>query len=399
MNREQAKALIKKYNQGLATKQEQAWLENWYMQKSDQLFIEDDDIDFRKIEAELRNRTFNYAGLKDQFYKPKQIKLWQRIAAVASQHKLKTRLAGVAAAVALIVLGVYFFNSQYQSRLDVGNPTLATNDIAPGKNGATLTLANGKTIQLNDTVKGKIAYEAGINIIKTANGQVMYQFPKGYERTDQLDQVRNTLRTAMGETYAVILPDGTKVWLNAASSLKFDPQLHSHLRVVELTGEAYFEVSKDAKRPFIVISEGQQLEVLGTHFNVNTYGDEHHGTVTSLLEGSVKVNGKEGSRVLKPGERGVNTIKGVLLLRGDAQNDVDWKEGRFIFDNEPLGQIMAKVSRWYNVEIVDERKAPKPVTFKGSFSRYENVSKVLSKLEFAGDVKFKIAGRKITITK
>ncbi|WP_316787946.1 FecR family protein [Pedobacter frigoris] len=384
MELKEIKTLIEKYNRNEVSEEERDLVIEWY-DRIEGNAPEFADGEFDAITLEVyRNLQHYKSGNNEQV---KRVRLWPRIAAVA-------------AAVALIVLGVYFFNYRSDRHLDDRRDLLiSANDIAPGKNGATLTLTNGKQIKLNDVVKGEIAGQAGVSIVKTANGQVMYQFLKGYERKDQLHGVSNTLSTGKGETYIVILPDGTKVWLNAVSSLKFDPQLHSHGRVVKLTGEAYFEVAKDKKRPFIVISEGQQLEVLGTHFNVNTYGDEHNGTVTSLLEGSVKVTGKEGSRVLKPGERGVNTIKGVLLLRGDAQDDIDWKEGRFVFDNEPLEQIMAKVSRWYDVEIVDDRKSPKPVTFKGSFSRYEHVSKVLSKLEFAGDVKFKIEGRKITITK
>ncbi|TKC09245.1 FecR family protein [Pedobacter frigoris] len=381
MELKEIKALIEKYNRNEVSEEERDLVIEWYDR------IEGNAPEFAAGEFDAitlevyRNLQHYRSGNNEQV---KRVRLWPRIAAVA-------------AAVAMVVFGVWFFNYRGEILRDgLDDKSVVMNDIAPGKNGATITLANGKVIQLSDAKSGVVIGED----LKYSDGEILR------DALDDNDGVLSSrvprdlvASTTKGQTYIFTLPDGTKVWLNAASKLKFPSDLSGKERKIELEGEAYFEVAKDKKRPFIVISEGQQLEVLGTHFNLNTYGDEHPGTVTSLLEGSVKVTGKEGSRVLKLGERGINTIKGVLLLRGDAQDDVDWKEGRFVFDNEPLEQIMAKVSRWYDVAIVDERKAAKPVTFKGSFSRYENVSKVLSKLEFAGDVKFKIEGRKITITK
>ncbi len=341
---------------------------------------------------------------------PKRVRLWPRIAAVA-------------AAVAMVVFGVWFFNYRGEILRDaLDDKSVVVNDIAPGKNGATLTLTDGRQIKLNDIVKGEIAGQAGVSIVKTANGQVMYQFPKGYEWKDQLHGVSNTLSTGKGETYIVILPDGTKVWLNAVSSLEFDPRLHSHGRVVKLTGEAYFEVAKDKKRPFIVISEGQEVRVLGTHFNISAYRDE--GSIkTTLLEGSVKVSGRDPSElgmtsgrgtalsssanakdlnavVLKPNQQSVITGSNRIVVKEVDVNEIlAWKNGDFIFSKESLTNIMNSIARWYDVEVAYDPGVDTDQTFSVLVSRNKNISQILRSLEQTGKVKFKIEGGKVYVQK
>ncbi|MDO7744679.1 MAG: FecR domain-containing protein, partial [Pedobacter sp.] len=227
----------------------------------------------------------------------RSVPLWSRIAAIAS-----------IAAVIVIAFGIYL-SSGPERKADYTH--LTANDIAPGKMGATLTLANGKKISLSGAANGEIAKESGLSISKTADGQVIYEVQGGQSKSNAL----NTLSTAIGETYIITLPDQTKVWLNAASSLTYNPALTVNgLRKVKLSGEGYFEVAKDKEHPFIVESGTQSIEVLGTHFNVNAYPDES-AYRTTLLEGSVKVEDKGQTKVLQPGNQAANSNGKINLSR------------------------------------------------------------------------------------
>jgi len=308
----------------------------------------------------------------------------------------------IAAAVATMIAsaGIWFFNNNKEAATD---QVAKVNDIAPGKQGATLTLASGKKIKLTEVANGELAKEAGVVITKSANGQLVYDI-KG-SKTESNKQ--NTLSTANGETYQVRLPDGSLVWLNAASSLTYSASLiESGLRRVKLDGEGYFEISKDKQHPFIVESHGQEVEVLGTHFNVNSYEDES-AIKTTLLEGSVKINvsglrpslpqGK--SRILKPNEQSQVTSEGkISVTEVVASEAIAWKNGKFIFNEETIESVMRKLSRWYNVEVVYEGDFSN-IRFDGSISRSDKISKILDKITFTQAVKFKIDGRRIYVTK
>lgn len=297
----------------------------------------------------------------------------------------------IAAAVILLVFsaGLYLYQSAPHTQTTAH---VFKNDIAPGKVGATLTLANGKKIKLSDATNGEIAMEAGIVISKTANGQLVYEIKSAAAGKNQI----NTLTTEKGETYRVILPDQSKVWLNAASRLTYNTTLlNGGVRSVKLSGEAYFEVAKDAAHPFIVESGTQQIEVLGTHFNVNAYDNERVSR-TTLLEGRVKVSDHGQTKLLEPGYQAVNPGNDIRLSPVDTDLAVAWKDNNFIFDRLDIKEIMRSVERWYNVEVIymEEITAGK---LWGSVSRFDNVSKVLIALEATGQVHFKIEGRKIYV--
>lgn len=283
--------------------------------------------------------------------------------------------------------GILFFNNKKEI---VTDQIAKVNDIAPGKQGATLTLASGKNIRLSDAANGELAKEAGVTITKSANGQLVYEIKGSKTEPNRL----NTLSTAKGETYQVRLPDGSLVWLNAASSLTYSATLiESGVRRVKLDGEGYFEIAKDKTHPFIVATEKQEIKVLGTHFNVNSYNDEPE-TKTSLLEGSVKIN--EAS-VIKPGEQAItNSNKKTRIEEADVNSAVAWKNGKFIFEEENIESIMRKLSRWYNVEVIYQGDFSNK-TFDGSISRSDNISKILEKITFTQAVHFKIEGRRIYI--
>jgi ferric-dicitrate binding protein FerR (iron transport regulator) len=269
------------------------------------------------------------------------------------------------------------------------------NDIAPGKNTATLTLDNGKKIVLSAANEGKLASEAGIVISKTADGQVVYTVNDGKMAAGTH---LHTLSTAMGETYRLRLPDQSEVWLNASSSIKFPASFASaKLREVELAGEAYFEIAKDKTHPFIVKTNLQEVQVLGTHFNINSYAD-HQKTITTLLEGSVQVSNRaEQGKIIKPGEQSiVQDGQLITVAPADIKNVMAWKNGYFRFRNESIKEVMAKIIRWYNIDVVYTGKVTDE-KFNGNISRQKNISEVLTMLSYSNDVKFKVEGRRVTV--
>lgn len=301
------------------------------------------------------------------------------------------RIAGVAAAVAVIALCIYFFSmpdrSESSSQIEYakGYP-----DIKPGKNGATITLASGKVIQLSDRQSGviigedRLAYTDGSSIATSA------------ER--MLQDERLTATTTKGQTYIFTLPDGTKVWLNADSKISFAQQFINKTREVILEGEAYFEVAKDKRHPFMVSTKGQQIEVLGTHFNVNSYRDEP-GTVTTLLEGSVKVKAGNQQKIIRPGEQVLSRSGGMTVREIDVDNILDWKNGDFNLNHIDFKTAMRKIARWYDMDIIYDETVPDNMESGGWISRDKPLSAVLKSIEASGLVKFKVEGRKIYVIK
>jgi len=376
MNEQQAKELIEKYINGESSAQEQALLESWYLKQATAF----DPPDAKTI---LANEKLMWAFLESRIAPRKVIRLWPRIAAAA------------AVLLVLFSAGLFYVNRTVSSNAD---SVVMTKDIGPGKVGATLTLASGKRIRLADVASGQIASESGMVVVKKADGRLEYQVIGAANNPKQL----NTLSTSKGETYSVVLPDGSKVWMNAASSLTYSASLLSTgKRSVLLSGEAYFEVAKDKAHPFVVTSAAQEVEVLGTHFNVNAYGDETQ-VRTTLLEGSIKVaiTGSSSMAVLKPDQQAV-VSSGSLIKVEDviAEASVDWKEGTFNFKKEELPSIMRKVARWYDVEVVYQGIEVQGQTYSGYVSRSENVSKVLKILAKISGLKFKVEGKKIIVTK
>ncbi|SMC98118.1 FecR family protein [Pedobacter nyackensis] len=274
-------------------------------------------------------------------------------------------------------------------------PVAYANDISPGTDTAILTLANGTKINLSEVRGGSLFNESGIEIIKIEDGTLVYKVVESKLNTLEY----HTITTPKGGQYKIVLPDGTRVWLNAGSSLTYRTSLKSSLgeRKVGLVGEAYFEVIKmKQKMPFIVKTDKQEVLVLGTHFNINSYKDEPD-TKTTLLEGSVKVFSKGGDAILKPGQQSVTSSSTIQLSTADIDQAVAWKNGEFMFAKEDLAGIMKKIARWYNVEVVYADQQLENKIFNGTISKFKNVSQVLKMLEKTGEVKFKIEGRRITV--
>jgi len=255
-----------------------------------------------------------------------------------------------------------------------------------------------KKITLSEVANGKLAEEAGVRINKADNGQLTYTV---IDNQVSSENKINTLSTAMGQTYSIVLPDGSRVWLNAASSLRYPASFSSAAeRRVQLTGEGYFEVAKDKAHPFIVQTAKQDVAVLGTHFNVNAYADEPV-VRTTLLEGSVKVNTKGFARtnevLLKPGLQAELNPSGSLKVTEGDPEVVAWKDGKFRFNNASLETVLRQLSRWYDVEIKYEAGVPDE-SFTGGISRDLKASEALEVLKYL-KVNFKIEGKTIIVNK
>jgi len=374
--------ILIKYRRNEATQEEIKFLESYY-----NLFELNDDLITDENEAD-------YLYLKDAI----KAKVDERIAQYEKKPVTMPLRSGwaryaVAASILLFIsVGAYFF---IRNRHKADN--LAANSykgILPGTNKATLTLANGTTISLDDAANGQIAKQAGVKITKTADGQIVYQA----EATGQNQAVQNTVTTPNGGQYKIILPDGTNVWLNAASSITYPTVFKGAEREVTLNGEGYFEVTKNKAMPFRVKSALQTIEVLGTHFNVNAYGDEAL-LKTTLLEGSVKVTSATNSILIVPGEQAVigRTGNGTISKQQvDLDKEVAWKNGVFSFADEDIREVMRQVSRWYDIDVVYEGDMPTEKFF-GEISRSSKLTDVFKILEL-NNMKFSVEGKTVKVS-
>ena len=311
-----------------------------------------------------------------------------------SVYPLKRKWKLSVAAVLLIAIGIsayFYFNKAniYSTR-----KTLAAS-IKPGSNKAFLILSDGKRISLTDASRGNLVKQAGVLVTKAADGQLVYHVAE----VDTNAITYNTVETPKGGQYRVELSDGTVAWLNAASSLTFPNRFTGEKRVVQLAGEAYFEVAKDKSHPFIVKSKLQTVEVLGTHFNINAYDDEV-AVKSTLLEGRVKVtaNSSKQEVMLKPGEQSDLSDTRLKIGAVNTEDAVAWKNGYFRFNDEKIESIMRKVARWYDVEVIYSG----PITqegFVGAITRFSNINDVLEIMQRTNAVHFKIEGRRIIVEK
>lgn len=308
------------------------------------------------------------------------------------------RVISIAAAV-IIIIGVAIYYFPEESNPNHMAKQFPKSEIVPGGNKAILTLPNGKKISLTDADNGTLAEQAGIKIVKTTDGQLVYTILSDHKQVSSDKNQFNTIETPKGGSYQVRLPDGSNVWLNSASKLTFPSSFIAHKnRKVELNGEAYFDVASDKLHPFIVKTTNQEVEVLGTQFNINSYVDEP-GVKTTLLEGSIKISKDKGTiKILKPGEQSTLTAKEFIIESVDTDQAVAWKMNQFVFDSDDIQYIMRMISRWYNVEVEYVGEIPTS-KFGGAVSRFENFSEVLKTLESTGKVKFKIEGRRILVSR
>lgn len=311
----------------------------------------------------------------------------------ARNRKWLLAASGVAAML-LISAGIYFLNNKKEAPQAVaGLQSKFGSDVAPGGDKAMLTLADGSAIVLDSANNGLVAKQGNSNVEKPANGQLVYNAESATANTAIQ---YNVLTTPRGGQYRLVLPDGTKVWLNAASYIKFPTTFTGDKRNIELKGEAYFEVAQNAKQPFEVSVSGMQVQVLGTSFNVNAYDDESN-IKTSLIDGKVKVLNQNSASILDPGHEAVmnKNTNDIKVAAADVEDAIAWKNNVFSFQNADIPTIMRQIARWYDVEISYEGKVSTE-KFVGEVSRNSNVSEVLKILEL-NKVHFRIEGKKITV--
>lgn len=293
--------------------------------------------------------------------------------------------------VALSCLTYALFKSQVST---INDKDIFSQAIVAGHNGATLTLADGKTILLQEVGNGEIARQAGVKIEKGRDGELVYRMDSKTAKGNQV----NILTTSNGQMYSISLPDGSKVWLNAASELRYMTNLiENGRRVVSLKGEAYFEIFKDHQYPFVVKSKGQEVEVLGTHFNINAYENEPY-VATTLLEGSIRLHTSAQQKTLIPGQQAQNTSGNLEIRPTNLDNITDWKDGDFSFKNVDFRTALRKIERWYNVEMIYDKSLPKDLQAGGWISRKKSLSSVLDFIESVNMVRFKVEGRKVYVT-
>lgn len=363
--------LLEKFRSGTCTEAEKALLESWYIQHEGTF-----DLTEPELEADLKSLS---AGLP----------LFRPVVKPLKKRKTNYVAAGIAAMLLLVLsAGLLLVNNK------LGHLTNTKVEILPGGNKAVLILKDGSRISLTDAADGNIASQGNVRISKTKEGQLIYTIISDDNPNGPVDY--NTIETPKGGQFQVILPDGTKVWLNAVSSLRYPTRFGGAQRKVVLNGEGYFEVTKNKNQPFVVATAAQEVEVLGTQFNLNTYADESV-VKTTLIEGSVKVKIADGFKILKPGEQSVLYGKQLTVNSVDTDVPTAWKNGQFMFNDENIESIMRQISRWYNVDVEYRGKPSDSKLFWGTISRFENVAEVLDILELTKAVKFKIEGRRIIV--
>jgi transmembrane sensor len=308
-----------------------------------------------------------------------------------STTKLWVNMGIAASLITVLGFSLYFISAN--NKTNTLNKAVLGAAIKTGKYIATLTLADGKKISLSDTKTGvvinssKVTYTDGTSI-KT-----------DYNENDKLVLSEQVIQTPVGGTYQIVLADGTKVWLNAASSFRFTSSFKGlvNRKVELLAGEAYFEVSKDKIHPFVVLVNGQEVEVMGTHFNINNY--QKNGMVkTTLIEGSVKVKNTASGKnnMLKPGQQSIVIGDNMQIITVDTNPIIAWKNGDFEFKDESIKDVMNKLALWYNIEVLYEGSVSTE-RFNGKISRNKQITAVLRMLEATKSVKFKIEGRRVTV--
>ncbi len=365
--------LIEKYRNETISDEERLQLLAWYREvaEKESYFSEEEE----QVEALMLNR------LMDSLNRKKPI--------------LRYKRAVLAIAVLLIFGGIFTYFNSHSNRHTVQQAVL--HEAVAGGDKAVLTLADGTRISLTDIAQGQVAQQNGVTLTKTADEQLLYS-AASTPRDEEGEMLYNQVETPHGGQYRLRLPDGTKVWLNAGSSIKFPVDFSSEKdRVVLLTGEAYFEVAKDELHPFKVEADHQLVEVLGTRFNMNTFRDQSGGQ-TTLLDGAIKVSSTKKVVILKPGQT-VAVYNGMEVSDADSAVSVAWVSGYFRFNDEKLESVMQKIGRWYDVEVIYRDAAAKEEIMAAAAKRSSRLSTLLNMMEQTSNVRFEIKNKQVLVSK
>nr|WP_068887582.1 FecR family protein [Pedobacter panaciterrae] len=379
MQDEQIEELIKKYQNGTASEEEIALLESWYLQHNEQ----------------------NRQSLSADELLQDSADVWQRLHKPGKSTYVRPLVIGLttAAAALLIFLAYPFLHSDLS---EVSNnqkeiARLKSDTIMPGTNKAILTLANGNEIELNDSKVQGLEVQGSVALVKTAGDELSYIKHTDYQ-VQTGKSVSNTITTPRGGQYRIVLSDGTKVFLNAGSSLLFPVSFDARERRVVLKGEAYFEVVHNDLLPFRIVTARQVIEDIGTAFNVKAYEDEPI-LKTTLVEGAVKVSTARHQAILNPGQQAEvdagDPSYSIKVAKANINESVAWKNGLFEFDKADLKQVMSAASRWYDFKVIYEHTISN-LKISGRISRSIDFSSLISLLEFEG-ARFDIKGRVVTV--
>ena len=383
----QMKELARKWQEGTINEAEKELFNQWYHS------FDDTPIEAITTEkpAQLKTRLYNNIIQREEILLPRT---WF--------SKNISYIYAAAAMTLIFSIAGYSFYSRNNVQQKEQAARLAKNIILPGSNKAVLTLADGSDVILDQTSNGILGSQGNVSIKKSMDGKVSYEAAQNNTYTGNAIAY-NKIATPRGGQYQVDLADGTKVWLNAASTLKFPVTFSKAQRVVELTGEAYFEVNPEpvagnrkVRIPFLVKTRNQLVEVLGTHFNVNAYDDEPD-IKTTLLKGSVRVvqSAARQSVLLKPGQQ--SAVAGNIAVADvDASQAIEWQKGYFLFDNETVESMMRKISRWYNIE-VEFKGNIRYRKFAGKISKFGNIVQILQVMEKTQVIHFEIEGRRVIV--
>ncbi|NML23119.1 DUF4974 domain-containing protein [Pseudoflavitalea sp. G-6-1-2] len=385
LTKKQISRLAEKYIAGTATAEECALLHNWY-----------DTINPGNTETVLVDQPVTNQEMNEEIFASLQQKIEQDRYHLMKLPRRSAQWWQAAAAILIVIAGAsayYFFSSSPTKKIPPATTIAAAKEVhAPQQARAVITLANGEQLYLDSLSEGAITYEGNAKLVKKEDGLV-------YESATKTNELQYNLLTVPRGSRVVnlTLSDGSRVWLNAESSIRYPVAFAANARLVEITGEVYFEVSKDPKRRFSVTSNGLTTEVLGTSFNINTYSDEPSMKVT-LLQGSVQVHYKNGKEVqLKPGEQAsVNNTSSLQVLHNiDTEAVIAWKNETFVMKGMDLDALARQMARWYDIQVVFESTVPDR-KFGGTISRNVNLSTMLKALQESG-IESRIENRRVII--
>jgi transmembrane sensor len=383
--KKELESILKKYLEGKATPEETIFLEHYYDYLQDQPGLSTllSDAENKKIEHRNWERLNARMDELSQTIAPHHITSFR-----------KGRWVAAASFILAIGLGGWFFLVNKNDKQQQVVQKKVIDDIKPPDgNRATITLTNGQTVYLDSAAIGSLAVQGSVKLVKLANGKIAYQTASD----DIIEKpAYNTLTNPKGSRVVdMTLADGSRVWLNAGSSITYPVAFIEKERTVLITGEAYFEVARDKTKPFKVTKGEMQVEVLGTHFNVNAYDDEKNIKVT-LLEGAVRLKTNKENQILQPGEQAQVSGTISILKNVDVEAVMAWKDGRFKFSSVDIETIMRQVARWYDMDI--EYRGKVEGTLSGGLARNVNASQLFHVLELTDKVRFEIQGRKVIVT-
>lgn len=393
MDVKQAKAILERYRMGNCSTEEREIVEQWYARLVSTGELEWSDGEVEQLEQSMEEKL-----------------LLQIKSTASDQHRrtfIQRSVKWWAAAAILLIMAVgvrfIFYGSAHNNQSPISQSKRFKNDILPATQKVLLTLSDGTQKELDDVSNGTVTHQGQAEAVKK-DSSMIYTPSHG---VSEEQTVYNTVATGKGRTFQLQLSDGSKVWLDALSSIRFPTSFAGDERMVEITGQVYFEVAHDAKKSFKVKSGKQVAEVLGTHFNINSFNGEK--IQTTLLEGRLRVQSLagagNGSRnmpfiVITPGQQSTFSPESAQLTRGEIQDTDEvmaWKDGRFRFDGSSVKEIVDQLSRWYNIEVVYKDAITE--TFVGDIKRDLPISKVLELLEMTKQVKFVIDGNKVIVMK